>query len=256
MQGTAPTAWGAPPARPELAEGEAHAWLADLDQTPERVRALGRVLSGDELARAERFRFPRDRDHFVVSRAVLRLLLGAYLGAPPAGLRFRYGARGKPSLAEESNRGGLRFNVSHSHGLALFGFTRRAEVGIDLERVSGRLAGEQIAERFFAPREVRALRALPRAVQDEAFFHCWTRKEAFVKARGDGLSLPLELFEVTLAPGAPAALLSTAFDPPEAARWAMRELRPAPGYVGALVVEGGIGRLECWSWETVSRRKA
>jgi 4'-phosphopantetheinyl transferase len=248
MDGASPTPWLTPPSWPALSEGEAHVWLAELDLPQDAVGALRFLLSGDELGRAERFHFRRDRDRYVVGRGVLRRMLGAYMNSDPAALRFDYGAHGKPHLVGESKPGGLRFNVSHSEGHALFCFARGVEVGVDLERVREGPASERLAERFFSAGEVRALRALPRNAQDEAFFDCWTRKEAYIKARGEGLSMPLDRFEVTLAPGEPAELLRTDGDPRERARWSMRGLRPAPSFVGAVVVGGTLRRLECWRW--------
>jgi 4'-phosphopantetheinyl transferase len=140
----------------------------------------------------------------------------------------------------------LRFNVSHSHSLALYAITRAREVGVDVEHIRPEIAQEKIAERFFSPREVTVLRALPTPLQASAFFACWTRKEAFIKAKGDGLTLPLDQFDVSLAPGEPATLLRTAWDPQEAACWALQDLAPAPGYRAAVAVAGHAWRLTCW----------
>jgi len=212
------------------------------------VRGLLRTLTLDERARARRFRFPRDRDRFIVARGVLRAILGRYLGVDPGRLRFRYSPYGKPALAGPFEDEGIRFNLAHSQGIALYAVSRGREVGIDVEYVRADLADERIAERFFSPREVATLRAVPAEQRREAFFHCWTRKEAYVKARGEGLSLPLDQFDVSLAPGEPAALLSTPGDPPEVTRWSLQALNPGPGYVAALAVEGNGWRLRCWQW--------
>jgi 4'-phosphopantetheinyl transferase len=142
----------------------------------------------------------------------------------------------------------LSFNLTHSHQLALYAVTRRREIGVDLEYVRADFADEQIAERFFSPREVAALRTVPENLLKEAFFHCWTRKEAYVKAKGEGLSIPLDQFDVSLAPGEPALLLSTRDDPQEADRWSLQALFPGSGYVAALAVEGRTWRLKCWQW--------
>jgi len=126
--------------------------------------------------------------------------------------------------------------------------TYRRAIGVDLERIRRQPAEEQIAERFFSPREVEALHALPVSMREDAFFTCWTRKEAYVKATGDGLSLPLDQFEVSLTPGEPATLLNTRWDPNEACLWSLRELIPGPGFVGAIAVKGHGWRLACWQW--------
>ena len=145
-------------------------------------------------------------------------------------------------------RSNLRFNLSHSHEFGLFAIARHREIGIDLERIRSGLADTQIAERFFAVEEIRILRALPRDAQDKAFFDCWARKEAYVKAKGEGLSMPLDQFEVSLVPGEPTALLSTKANPQEASRWSFRELFPAHGFVAAVAVQGNDWRLKCWEY--------
>jgi 4'-phosphopantetheinyl transferase len=211
-----------------------------------QVRSLWYTLRADERQRAERYVFKKDRMHFVVARGLLRVLLGHYLRQEPQHLRFIYGPHGKPALATDPGGVDLRFNVSHSHSLALYAITRSREVGVDVERIRPKVVQEPIAERFFSPREVTVLRALPTPLQATAFFACWTRKEAYMKATGDGLTLPLDQFDVSLAPGEPAALLHTTWDPQEAARWALQDLAPAPGYRAAVAVAGHDWRLTCW----------
>lgn len=210
------------------------------------MRSLRHTLTADECQRAERYIFEKDRTHFVVARGLLRVLLGRYLRQDPQHLRFTYGPHGKPALATDTGGVALRFNVSHSHGLALYAITCGREVGVDVERIRPAVAQEKIAERFFSPREVTVLRALPTLLQAPAFFACWTRKEAYIKAKGDGLSLPLDQFDVSLAPGEPAALLHTTRDPQEAACWALQDLAPAPGYRAAVAVAGHDWHLTCW----------
>ena len=240
--------WSLPPENAPLGGDEVHVWRAQLDVAAPRLQSLWQTLSLDEQTRARRFHFRKDHDSFVVARGLLRLILGRYLSAEPDRLRFRYSQYGKPALAGEFDEAALCFNLSHSDRLALYAVTRARRVGVDLERISPDFANEQIAEQFFAGGEVAALRALPADVQPEAFFNCWTRKEAFIKARGEGLSLPLDEFEVSLVPGEPAALLSTKGDVGEASRWSLWELTPGPGYVAALAVEGHNWRIRCWQW--------
>jgi 4'-phosphopantetheinyl transferase len=209
----------------------------DLDEP--RLAAMRALLSDDELQRAARFHFERDRNHFIAARGLLRQLLGRYLDREPAALCFAYGARGKPTLLGHA----LRFNLSHSHGLALFAFALGCELGIDVEQIRLGFAAAEIAQHFFSPCEVAALRALPAAQQAEGFFNCWTRKEAFIKGRGDGLYMPLESFDVTLTPGEPAQMLEVRGEPGAAARWFLEALTPEPGYAAALAVEGCTPRL-------------
>ena len=224
-----------------------------MDQTPSQRQCFLHNLAADEQARAERFYFERDREHFIVARGVLRAILGGYLNRAPEELSFCYSAYGKPSLAGEFEGDAIRFSVSHSGGVALYAVTRGREAGIDIERIRSDLAVAEIAERFFSPREVAMLRTLPAEAQTQAFFCCWTRKEAYIKARGEGLSLPLDQFDVSLAPGEPAAVLGTQRDPSEASRWSLQELTPAPGFVAALAVAGHGWRLTCWQWPDPSQ---
>ena len=240
--------WRSPPEPLVLGCDEVHVWRATFDQTRSQIQSFLHHLAADERARAERYYFERNREHFIVARGVLRAILGLYLNRAPECLSFCYSSHGKPALAGDSDRDAIRFSVSHSHGVALYAVTRGRELGIDLERIRFDLAVAEIAERFFSRREVAMLRTLPAEVQRQAFFRCWTRKEAYIKARGEGLSLPLDQFDVSLAPGEPAAVLGTQRDPSEAARWSLLELDPAPGYVAALAVEGRSWRLTCWQW--------
>lgn len=230
------------------ASGEIHVWRASLDQPPSLVTEYFASLSSDERERAARFYFPRDRNHFTVCRGILRAILGRYLSVPPGKLRFRYNGHGKPLLAGKFGGDRICFNLSHSQGLALFAVTFGLSVGVDLERIRFEMEVEHVAERFFSTREVSTLRALPGHLRREAFFTCWTRKEAYVKALGKGLSVPLDRFDVSLIPGESAALLEMRGNPREASRWWLQELSPGQDYVGALAGEGHLARLECWEW--------
>ncbi|MBN1217796.1 MAG: 4'-phosphopantetheinyl transferase superfamily protein [Anaerolineae bacterium] len=241
-------AWNIPPQFLGLPDNEVHVWRAELDVPPERVNSLQQILSPDERARAERFHFQTDRDHFVVAHGLLRTILTRYLDLDPAQLRFNYGPYGKPTLTNGLGQEILEFNMSHAHGLALYGVTRGRRIGIDLEYVRIDFAYERIAERFFSAQEFAELCILPEAVKPRAFFNGWTRKEAYIKARGDGLSFPLHKFNVSLTPGKPAKLLSVLEDACEASRWLLCELEPGPGYVAALAVEGRDWQLKSWQW--------
>ncbi|MCA1601396.1 MAG: 4'-phosphopantetheinyl transferase superfamily protein [Acidobacteria bacterium] len=245
---TSDTSWSFPPRKLILGDDEVHVWRAALNIKESRVRSLRRTLTADERARAERFHFQEDREHFIVARGLLRVILGRYLGVEPSQLRFSYSLYGKPSLASESCAGDLCFNVSHARGLALYAVTRGRDIGIDVERIRADLADQQVAERFFSQQELAELRTFSGSMWSQAFFNCWTRKEAYIKARGEGLSLPLDQFDVSLAPGEPAALLSFSGDDQEAFRWSLRELSPGYGCVAALAAEGDNWRLRCWQW--------
>ena len=242
----AETIWQPPGVELRLPHHEVHVWRARLD-LPRALPGFLATLAPDEQGRAARFHFQKDRDHFIAARGLLRAILSRYLTRRPDELSFSYSAHGKPSLASEHGSD-VRFNVSHSHGVALFAFARGRDLGVDLEWVRADVAEEQIAERFFSACEVAALRALAAVEQAAAFFNCWTRKEAYIKARGEGLSLPLDQFDVSLAPGEPAALLCTRVMEDEVSRWSMIELAPGAGFKAALVAEGRDWRLRCWQW--------
>jgi 4'-phosphopantetheinyl transferase len=240
--------WRSPPDSLKLETDEVHVWRASLNCTEAQVEILKHTLSADELKRARRYHFQKDREHFIVARGLLRTILGRYLDEEPSQLRFRYGPHGKPALSRVFGKETLSFNLSHSHGLALFAVSRGRELGIDLEYIQAHLADDQIAERFFSPREVELLRGLPKDVQREAFFIFWTRKESFIKATGKGLSLPLNQFEVSLVPGKPIVLLSTNGDHQKTSRWSLQPLAAGSGYAAALCVEGHDWRLKGWQW--------
>lgn len=241
-------AWAPGPEHPRARHDEVHVWRATLARPEPEVEALRSLLSADELARANGFRFNRHRDDFIVARGTLRTILGRYLRRPPARLRFNYNKYGKPELRGAEDEEPLRFNASHAGGIALYAVARGREVGVDVERVRDDLACDEVAGRFFSRREVETLRALPASQRTEGFFNCWTRKEAYIKALGKGLSLPLDRFDVSLAPGEPAILLGVRGDEHGHARWYLRELLPGFGCVAAIAVEGDDWRLSCWRW--------
>jgi len=225
-----------------------HVWQVALDCSPAAIQRLANTLSTDEIHRATRFYFERDRRRFMVSRGTLRTILAAYSSVPPEQLRFHYGPQGKPELVAVADEVSLRFNLAHSHELALIAVTRGRELGVDLEWIRPLPAAEAIAGRFFSPNERTVLRALNGEQQQLTFFTCWTRKEAYLKARGDGLSLPLDQFDVALAPDEPAALLRVCGDPVEVKRWLLCALEVPPGYVATLAVEGSGWRLLTSLW--------
>jgi 4'-phosphopantetheinyl transferase len=238
-----PVEWSPAPSGLKLGEDEVHLWRASLDCDAPVLSRLQTTLSPDEMARADRFVFPADRNHFVAARGILRELLGGYLVLPPARLKFRYGIHGKPALDANASDSALQFNLSHSGGFAIYAFSRGRELGVDVEKIRPQLAGEDLVRRYFASSEVAELQALPTNLRPEAFFLCWTRKEAYVKAHGAGLSLPLDSFTVSLTPGRAVALQAA-----DTARWSIESLEPTPGYVAAIVVEQGRCRRSCWSW--------
>jgi 4'-phosphopantetheinyl transferase len=207
-------------------------WAVQLEASPHHYAQCLSWLSPDENARAARFHFDEHRRTFVLGRAVLRALLGRLLEMPPARIDFCYGPKGKPALQDPIRA--LRFNASNRGHLAVYAFTEGCDIGIDFEQVRAIPEMEHIAARFFAPPETSELMALPESERPQAFFNCWTRKEAYIKAVGDGLSVPLDSFRVTLGPGAPAEILCLGGSIEAAQGWTMHHFDPAPGFVGAL----------------------
>src|SRR5262245_60905040 len=232
--------WSEQPYTLSLAAGEVHVWRLALDQ-PERVLAEFReTLEAHELERAGRFHFEKHRNHFIVGRGGLRNVLARYLDEKPEEVRFSYGLYGKPALVGEQ----LRFNVSHSHGVALFAVAADRDVGVDVEHIRADFATEDIARRFFSRLEVFAFNGLPKEEQVAAFFRCWTRKEAYIKAIGRGLSEPLDAFDVTLVPGEAAALLRAAGQ--DVSRWSMFDIDAGEEYAGALLAEAPVSQISLW----------
>lgn len=230
-----------------LAEDEVQLWRADLEAVRADEARWQEALSLDERKRASRFHFPSDRQRFVAARALLRKILAAYLTADPTDLSFSYSKQEKPSLAGDHASVGITFNVSHSGGIALYAVTRRREIGVDIEQIRRDFDLEPIARRFFSEHEQRQLSVLPKEERINAFFRGWTRKEAYIKATGEGLSLPLSQFDVSLRASEANTLLATRPDGAEAARWRLCDVPGGHGYGAALCVRGQDWKLNHWS---------
>lgn len=208
-------------------------WRVDLEQADDRVAALAEVLADDEQERANRFVFARDRRRFVVTRACLRVVLGAAEGRPPASIRFAYGERGKPSLAGDATLRPLHFSVSHTQEVAVIALSRHAALGVDVEALRPLPDAADIACRYFTAAEADTIATAPAAERLLTFFLCWTRKEAVAKVQGDGLALALDRYRVSCRPGEPARVLEIDGSAANAAEWSVYHLSPAPGFVGA-----------------------
>jgi 4'-phosphopantetheinyl transferase len=196
------------------------------------------LLSEEEKQRAEQFRFPQHRQAFVVRRGILRILLSQYTDIAPMQIEFKYMLTGKPHLANQEDFSDIHFNLSHSELLGLYAFSWGRQVGIDVECVRSMHELEQVARQNFSAEEYGRFKRLGRATKLKAFYHCWTRKEAFIKATGDGLYFPLHEFEVSFEPYYPAELLSVAGSRERAKRWSMHDIKTCEGYAAALVVDG------------------
>jgi 4'-phosphopantetheinyl transferase len=234
-----------------VTSGEVHSWCASLDVPPETSARLYATLTIEERDRSARFRFERDRQHFIAAHGVLRDLLGRYLETRPDRIRYAHNAFGKPHLSPEFGSR-ITFNLSHSAGLALIAIAADANVGVDLEYTGVHADYADIAREFFSAAEVEQLTALPSHDYAEAFFSCWTKKEAYLKARGEGLTTALDTFSVPAIPDpahTPPGVCVAAHDNVPAKRWSFYTLEPAPGYIGALAIEGSDWRLTEWDWK-------
>ncbi|MFZ0546949.1 MAG: 4'-phosphopantetheinyl transferase superfamily protein [Candidatus Promineifilaceae bacterium] len=239
--------WLDPPEKVVLEAGDLHVWRVWLDQQSAVYLAqLREILSPDERERAARFHFPQHRERYIVARGTLRLLLGRYLGRSPESVAFTYGPQGKPALGEGTAQETLAFNVAHSEDVALLAFIWGRPVGVDIEHIRPLKDMAQLAARFFSVEEYQVWQAVSADSQDEAFFNCWSRKEAYIKALGEGLSHPLDRFVVTLRPGEVGRLVTVDGSAALAAKWQMQALHPMTGYASAVIVEGGWDRLKCW----------
>jgi 4'-phosphopantetheinyl transferase len=238
--------WVAPSEHLRLTGSAVHVWRAALNLAEARVAALEGLLNAEEQARARRLRFEDKRRAFVAARGILRSILGRYLSLSPQQVQFSYNAQGKPGLAG-SQATGLQFNLAHSGDLALVALAYARPIGIDLERLRPVEAMGKIVDAYFAPAERVAFDRLSPEHKLPAFFAAWTRKEAYLKARGEGLTLPLNQV-VTLSPGEAAAVLADEQRPPGATPWLLLDLEPGPGYTGALAVPGPVGELAAWQW--------
>ena len=216
----------------ELTAGAVHLWQRSLRDSQQAIAACHELLLPDERERAARFRVERPRGDYILTRGTLRSLLSKYLHITPQEITFQYTEYGKPFLDNSD----LQFNVSHTEGLALLAFTRRRDIGVDVEKVRPQTDVRQLAERFFSLHERSALRDLTGDELHSAFFRCWTRKEAYIKAKGEGLSLPLHQFDVSIEQNPKQALIATRPDTVEASRWSIRTVTVTPGYAAALAV--------------------
>jgi len=248
----APSNWKSPPVLPQLDPNSVDVWRAFLPAHLPRLAALTHYLSADERTTASRYYFAADRERYILTRGLLRAILQRYTGSAPELLTFTYSAHGKPALAAPANLTDgcpIYFNLSHAHQIALYAISRDRELGIDIERIRADIDYEQIARLVFSRSELATLFALPLRARPEAFFSCWTIKEAYIKGHGKGLSMPLDQFDTAFAPGASPAILATRPDATQAERWTIVRLDPGPEYTAALAVDGHIAKLSCWHIE-------
>ena len=244
-------AWPDGPRCPVLGADDVHVWRIELDVPSDARAELERHLSIEERERARRYVLRRDAERFITGHGMLRTILSAYLDTAPSAIRFQAGEYGKPRVQRERADDGLSFNFTHSDAIALCAVTRGRSVGVDVERIRPMPDMEQITQRFFSAYECAALRAVPAELREEAFYACWSRKEAYIKGRGLGLSLALDSFDVSVAPGEAAELIARRGEAKTVNEWELHELRPALGYTGALAVEGVSAKITLWHSPTV-----
>ena len=240
--------WRSAPEHLSISKDEVHIWRISLDLRNCDVESMKMNLSQMELSRADGFRFELDQRRYIITCGAIRSIISYYIPVGPNELVFCYGQYGKPYLDLPLNEQDVRFNVSHSSSIALCALTRNQDIGVDVEFMSEDIDVLSLGKDFFTPREAAVLEALPEAQRLEAFYNCWTRKEAYLKAVGAGLAFGLDSCEVSLAPGEPPALFRIEDGRQEAMGWTLQSFSPAPGYVAAIAVEGQDWRLKCWDW--------
>ena len=254
-----------PPGSPQLAGNEIHVWATSLAVEPAFLEKSANTLAPDEKDRAQRFKFDLHRNRYIAGRGALRAILAQYLPLHPAQLRFDYLANGKPVLTEEFASAGIHFNLAHTGDLALAAITRIGPLGVDVECVRPVKDVDDLVARFFSPRENELFQKVPAVEKPAAFFNLWTRKEALLKATGEGITRSLRLVEVSFLPGEPARLLAISGDAKVAEQWEMREFAPAQGFVGAVAIQWGTSNtqhptsniqsgkselvVKCWQWK-------
>jgi 4'-phosphopantetheinyl transferase len=234
---------------PALEAGMVHVWRTSLEPGPEKITELNRILSPEERIRASRYLHQRDRDAFIVARGTLRCILGGYLSLAPQALEFGHNEFGKPYLQNGGASPPLHFNVSHSGFLALYAFVLDRQVGVDVEEMRRDVEVESIAQHYFTVAESMTLRALPPEHQLAAFYRCWVRKEAYIKALGRGLSIGLDHFETLVALHGPPTEVPAKNIAPEGSEWWIRDIPVSSDYAAALVVEGIMPEVSCWIYE-------
>jgi 4'-phosphopantetheinyl transferase len=234
------TTWLPASAELPLEPSEVHLWRADLDQPSSVLAQLSESLSETETARARRFVFAKDSDRYSVAQGILRQILGRYLQLPARDIQFTIGLRGKPALRDDPS---LCFNMAHSNNLVIYAISRNRQLGVDVENQRREFAKQDIVQHYFSEAERSEFLSLPADLQLPAFYLAWTRKEAYIKARGEGLYADLKSFDVSLTPEKVFTLRSE-----DAARWGLYSFCPQPDFVAALVVEGKDFSVRHWEW--------
>lgn len=230
-----------------LREDTVQLWCCSFDIHTANLKAYFEVLSADEKKRASKFKFDKDSECYIISRGILRSLIGGYLDINAKDVIFKYTSYGKPMLDFESD---LKFNISHSGNMAAFAFFKNQEIGVDIEKIKDDFDVLELAQNFFSTKEIQSLeKQIPKDLPI-AFFRCWTRKESFIKAEGSGLSFPLDKFAVSLENDEKAELLETQWDLKEKDEWSLFSFKPSDGYIGAVAVKHGVKNISYHNWDS------
>ncbi|WP_299767290.1 4'-phosphopantetheinyl transferase superfamily protein [uncultured Dokdonia sp.] len=229
-----------------LPSDQLHLWSVCKNMHEDRISTYWDILNATERERALKFRFQKDRSCFIIARGVLRMLLGNYLGIAPAHIEFQFGPNGKPYVIHSND---IKFNISHSGDTIILGFIKKHRIGVDVEYTKREVDVKKIAEHFFSEEEVRSLFALDQDYHTQAFYNCWTRKEAFIKAVGSGLAFPLDQFVVSLESTKEATLIDTKWDKEEKEKWMLHAIEPRKDYIGAVSVKGNVAGITSWSYQ-------
>jgi 4'-phosphopantetheinyl transferase len=245
---TADYLWNPPPPKLTLSSNEIHIWCANLDLSIEQIEMFSLTLSADEKIRAQRFHFERHKKFFIAARGILRAILSRYLDIEPHQVRFNYGTRGKPEIAEIYGFKNLEFNLSHSEEIALYAITNASKIGIDIEKIRPITDAEQIAKRFFSAKEYTWLSELSPSEKPAAFFSLWTCKEAYLKAIGEGLAFGLDRFEISISPNESPKIISIQGNYQAGIPWVLQQLNPVFGYVGSVAVKADNPCFNYWQW--------
>jgi 4'-phosphopantetheinyl transferase len=241
--------WSMPPNVVDLEYGEVHAWRIELGVSTRVIETLATVLSNDEIERADRFRTAQLRSRFIAGRSILRLALGKYLRIEPSAVAIRYEARGKPAL--DGIESGLQFNLTHSDGSAVCAVARQHLIGVDIERLRPIEKSEALVRRFFSSGEQDEFAGIAVGLRDEAFLRGWTRKEAYLKALGLGITSALDRFDVSLTPGEPPRLIRGVEERSGVDRWALVDVDPDVGFVGSLACNGPICAIQTFDARSI-----
>lgn len=246
--GVSTITWESSPAKFIIGDGEIHVWRAHLDGDAEYISHLAGTLSNAELARAAKFKFEKDQRRYKMARGIVRAILGRYLSLDGRDVRLDTGLYGKPRLRMLGSGPDLRFSLAHSQGLALYAFALGHEVGIDLEFIKRNIDVMRLAEHVFSEKDIVDLNKLSSKDRVNSFYGAWTRKEAYLKARGLGFSIDPRRVDLPTMVGAPVEFVNLFNEAEEDEKWTIYDIEPAPEFAGAMAAEGVDWQLGRWSW--------